>query len=541
MAGSDVLEHAREAFRGQSWGSAYAGFGAADDEAPLRPEDLEQYARAAYLVGEDERCVALLGRAFQAREGAGDAAGDDAFWIAFNLLNRGEYARAGGWLARAEQATADHAPDCVVRARLLVPSALQSLMQGDAGQALHAFGRAQEVGRRQQDPELLAIAGLGIGQAKISMGEVSAGLAKLDEVMVGVTAGEVSPIVAGIVYCAVIVACHQTYQPRRAAEWTRALSRWCAAQPDLVPFRGQCLVHRAQILALNGAWQEAMTEVRLACRRLSVPAVQPAAGAALYEQAELHRLRGELTDAEDAYRQADTCGHETQPGLALLRLVQGRADTAWAGLRRVLEEPGPDWDRPRLLAAAAEVALARRDVPAAREASDELDAVAAQHDTELLHAMAAQTSGSVLLAEGDPRAALTRLRRAWRLWQGLDAPYQCARVRLLQGRCCQELGDLDAAQMELRAAAEAFRALGAAPDLAGLERWGVSVTDGQPLTPREVQVLRTVATGKTNRAIAEELFLSEKTVARHLSNIFAKLDVSSRAAATAYAYEHDLL
>nr|MDQ4008067.1 response regulator transcription factor [Actinomycetota bacterium] len=309
----------------------------------------------------------------------------------------------------------------------------------------------------------------------------------------------------------------------------------------LVPFRGQCLVHRAQILALNGAWQEAMTEVRLACRRLSVPPGQPAAGAALYEQAELHRLRGELTDAEDAYRRAGACGHETQPGLALLRLVQGRADTAWAGIRRALEEPRPAWDRPRLLAAAAEVALARRDAPAARAASEELDKIAEQHDTDLLHAMAAQTSGSVLLAEGDQRAALNRLRLAWRLWQDLDAPYECARVRLLQGRCCQGLGDLDAAQMELQAAAEVFRALGAAPDLAGLETRGVFPTDGQSLTPREVQVLRTVATGKTNRAIAEDLFLSEKTVARHLSNIFTKLDVSSRAAATAYAYEHDLL
>ncbi|MDQ4008923.1 MAG: LuxR family transcriptional regulator, partial [Actinomycetota bacterium] len=287
MAGSDVLEHAREAFRDHAWGSAYAAFCTADGEGLLRPEDLEQYARAAYLVGEDERCVALLARAFQDREGVGDAAGEDAFWIAFNLLNRGEHAQAGGWLGRAENAVAGREADCVVRGLLLVPSALHSLMGGDPERALQEFSAAQEIGHRLRDPELSALAGLGLGQAKIDLGEVAAGLAKLDEVMVAITSGEVSPVVAGIVYCAVIVACHQTYQPRRAAEWTRALSRWCDTQPDLVPFRGQCLVHRAQILALNGAWQEAMTEVRLACRRLSVPPGQSAAGAALYEQAEL--------------------------------------------------------------------------------------------------------------------------------------------------------------------------------------------------------------------------------------------------------------
>lgn len=545
MAGSDVLDRARDAYAARAWASAYAAFGTADEASPLAAVDLEAYARAAYLVGEDEDGVSALGRAFQERrrEGSAEAAGDDAFWLAFNLLHRGEFARGGGWLGRANEVTADHGDDCAVRGKLLAVSALQNLSKGDAASAVRGFSQAQEIGHRCQDAELLAMAGLGIGRSKIALGEVSAGLVKLDEVMVAVTAGEVSPVMAGVVYCAVIIACHESYQPRRAAEWTRALSRWCDDQPELVPFRGDCLVHRAQILVLNGAWRDAIVEVDLACRRLADPPGQPAIGAALYEQAELRRMRGDFTAAENAYRQASEHGHEAQPGLALLRLAQGRADAAFAGIQRVLEESVMAGTRPRLLAAAVEIAVACGDVSVARSASDELDTVAAHQDSELLTAMAAYAAGSVLLEEGAPRDALTALRLASRMWRELDAPYECARVRVLQARCCRELGDDDAAQMEFAAAAETFRQLGAKPDSARLERLGAHApsSDGLALTAREVQVLRAVATGRTNRAIAEELFLSEKTVARHLSNIFTKVGVSSRAAATAYAYEHELM
>ena len=545
MAGTDALDRARNAYSTRAWSTAYENFRDAQKISPLIASDLEKCARAAYLIGADEDCVGLLGQAFQQRqrEGGGDAAGDDAFWLAFHLLMRGEFARAGGWLARANGVTAGHGPDCPVRAKVLAISALQKLRKGDATGALGAFGRAQEVGRRGDDAELLAMAGLGIGQAKIAMGEVAAGLVKLDEVMVAVTAGEVSPVMSGIVYCAVVVACHNSYQPQRAAEWTRALSRWCDDQPDLVLFRGDCLVHRAQILAFNGAWHEAMVEVSRARHRLANPPRQAAIGSALYEQAELHRLRGETAAAEDGYRRANEFGHETQPGLALLRLGQGRADAAWTGVRRVLEEAGKAWERPRLLAAAVQIAIERHDVAGARTASDDLARIATSHDSELLSAMSAHAMGAVLLAEGRTSEALSHLRTAWQLWCELDAPYECARVRVLQGRCCRQFGDDDAAEMEFHSAAEVFRELGAKPELVELEELGMRAhtADTRALTRREVQVLRTVATGLTNRAIAEELFLSEKTVARHLSNIFTKLGVSSRSAATAYAYEHELL
>lgn len=545
MAGTDSLQEARDAYASRAWASAYATFRAVDETSPLTAGDLEEYARAAYLVGEDDQTAALLTRAFEQRERArcADAAGEDAFWLGFYLLNRGEFARAGGWLGRANAATSDHGAECPVRAKLLAISSLRMLMGGDPAGALPGFAQAQEVGRHRGDADLMAMAGLGIGQSKIASGEVSAGLAKLDEVMIAVTGGDVSPELSGIVYCAVIVACHQSYQPRRAAEWTRALSRWCDDQPELALFRGDCLVHRAQILVLNGAWQDATSEVDLACQRLADPPGQPAIGAAVYERAELHRMRGEVAAAGAAYDRAGELGHEVQPGLALLRLSQGRADAAWAGLSRALVESANAWERPRLLAAAVEIAIVCDDVGAARTSADELAAIADGRDSELLAAMAAHASGATLLAEGDPRGALSELRSALQLWRSLDAPYQCARARVLRGRCCERLGDGDAAQIEFRSAAEAFRHLGARPDLADVEGLGDGsyVPDSGSLTPREVQVIRAVSTGMTNRAIAAELFVSEKTIARHLSNIFTKLGISSRAAATAYAYEHDLV
>jgi len=297
------------------------------------------------------------------------------------------------------------------------------------------------------------------------------------------------------------------------------------------------------VLQLHGAWPDAMEEVRRARERLSAPPGQPALAMAVYQQAELHRLRGQLAEAEQAYRQASRWGPPPQPGLALLRLAQGRVDAAAAAARAALDEAPDRAARARVLAAYVEVVLAAGDVPAARAAADELSATAAGLGMAFLRAVAAHATGAVLLAEGDPRAALAALRRAWAAWQELDVPYEAARARVLVGLACRELGDTDTAEMELGAACRVFQQLGAAPDLARVEalspKKAASAAGG--LTAREVQVLRLVAAGKSNRAIAADLFLSEKTVARHVQNIFAKLDVSSRSAATAFAFEHGLL
>lgn len=452
-------------------------------------------------------------------------------------------ARSGGWLARAQHVIDDAQHDCVERGYLLLPAALQRFDSGDVAAAAATFDQIAAIGDRFRDPDVMTLARLGRGLTQIHLGKTAAGVALLDEAMVAVTAGEVSPIVGGIVYCAVIEACQDIFDLRRAQEWTAALSHWCVSQPDLVPFRGECLVYRAEIMRLRGAWPDALDEARRAGERLSrLPGPRPV-GAAFYQQAELHRLRGEFVQAEEAYRQASRWGRTLQPGLALLRLAQGQVDAAAAAIHRALDEAQDRGNRSRLLPAYVEIMLTTGDVCAARTAADELSAIAADLVTPFPRAVAAHTHGAVLFSEGAARAALAALRQAWAAWQELEAPYESARVRVLIGLTCRALGDQDGAAMELDAARWAFQQLGAAPDLARVEalsRKAATRAVGG-LTGREVEVLRLVAAGKTNRAIATQLFLSEKTVARHVSNIFTKLGLSSRAAATAYAYEHNLL
>ena len=536
----EALERGRMAFAQQAWSDCCTQLAVADAAAPLGADDLEQLATASYLCGRDAEGAEAGSRAYQLRleQGEPERAARCAFWLGFGLVHLGETARASGWMARAGRLLED-CGDCVERGYLLIPAALQQLDDGEFEAAEDNARRATETGVRFGDPDLTALGRLALGQALLSSGDGQTGVPLLDEVMVAVTAGEVSPIVAGLAYCAVIMACHEIYDLRRATEWTAALSQWCERQPDLVHYRGQCLVHRAEIMQLRGSWDDAMAEAERARVRLSEPAMLPAVGMALYVRGELHRLRGEYQAAEDSYREANQWGREPQPGLALLRLAQGRGDAARTGIRRVLVEAHGPLARSRLLPAYIEIMLTAPDgAEAARAASDELGAITAELEMPYLQAVSAQSAGAVLLAEGNGKDALDQLRLAWNAWQQVDAPYQAGQVRELIARACELLGDADGAEMERDAARWVYRQLGAAPDLARLERRPSPVTG---LTAREVEVVRLVAGGRTNRDIAAELVISEKTVARHLSNIFTKLDLSSRSAVTAYAYQQGLV
>lgn len=540
---TEALRRARADYAGTRWARALECFLACDRVTPLDADDLDRAGQAAYLVGAGTVCTGLLERAVDAHIASGrpERAAENAFRLAHVLMSAfGEPARGAGWLTRGRRILDDAGLDGPVGALLTVPPAIGTLLGGDAATALPVFERAHAVGLATGHTDLTVLSGVGLGQARLLLGDVDGGLAVFDDILVSVAGSDVSPLAAGIAYCAVIITCHETFQLGRAAEWTRALGAWCDDRPDLVPFRGQCLVHRAELLQLRGRWAEAMTRIRDACTHMSGPRPEPAVGMALYELAELHRLRGEYTAADASYRRSAHTGHDIQPGLALLRLAQGGVDTALGCIDRALAEAGP-LHRPRLLDAAVQIRLAAGDTAGARAAADALVVAAAGARATALDAMAAYAMGSVLLAEGDAAAALEQFRRAWQRWQQLDAPYQCARVRAAQGRCCTALGDHETARLEFDAAADTFRMLHAIPDLERIPCAQPPHSASGSLTRREVEVLRVVAAGHTNREIASELFLSEKTVARHLSNIFGKLGVSSRSAATAYAFEHHLI
>jgi DNA-binding CsgD family transcriptional regulator/tetratricopeptide (TPR) repeat protein len=531
MTARTALDRGREAYAGRAWGDAYASLRQADEQETLSADGLELLARAAYMTGREDEYVACLERAHHAH-GDPARAVRCAFWIVLTLLLRGETGRATGWLGRGRRVLAREESDSVEHGYLRLAAAMQHHAAGDLDGALADATGAAEAAERFGDADLFALAVHEQGMVRVLRAEIVDGLALLDEAMVSVTANELSPIVTGLLYCSVLDGCQQVYALRRAREWTDALGAWCEQQPDMVAFTGPCLIHRAEILQLGGAWAEALEEARRAEGR-----ARRAAGQAFYRQGELHRLRGDHAAAEAAYREASRAGWEPQPGLALVRLAQGRTDAAAAAIRSVVAGSTDPLRRAKLLPACVEIMLAAGDLGEARRSADELETIAAGYDTGVPGALVAHARGAVALAAGDARASLVPLREAQRAWQELDVPYEAARVRELAARACRALGDEDSAALELEAARATFARLGAAGDLARLD--GAQLAHG--LSRREIQVLRLVAGGKTNRAIAAELVLSERTVDRHVSNILAKLRVPSRAAATAYAYEHQLV
>jgi len=535
-----VLEEARELFDAYRWRDCVALLSEADERAPLDGPGLAVLGEAAYLIGADEQAVTALARAYQwfLRSGNALAAARCAVSNCLVLENAGDMVRSRAWGARAEQLVEDHdLAGSPAQAWLLSRRGHELLLDQQVEEALVAARESERLALATGEPDAAALSRLTIGFALLIRGERAASTRLFDEVMLSVSSDETSPAVVGICYCVSVGACVQQRDVVRARSWTATLDRWVAARPDLVAYRGTCLVHRAQLSTLGGDWPGALDEATAAVELL---AGKPAAGAAVYQLGEVHRLMGHDREAEDAYRRANALGVQPEPGLSRLRIAQGRAESACRTLRRLCGEPRPPEDRAELLAARVEAELALDDVAAATATAGELRAITDGLASPLLSALAVQAEGAVLLAGGRPDEALGVLREAQRRWTELDLPHACAQARVLAGRCLRELGDNEAADREIEAARECFERLGAARDLVAIGGIAPAARPGK-LTEREVEVVRLVAAGHTNRAIATELCLSEKTVARHLANIYAKLDLPSRAAATAYAYDHGLV
>ena len=537
------LDDGHESVRKQAWASAYTSLLEADRQAALEPEDLVSLSISAHLTGRELESAEFLARAHQGflANGKTRLAARTACWLSFTSVLKGELAQASGWLSRARRLLEGEG-DCVEQGYAMLPAGIRAVREGDVMAAYDAFVEAARIGTRFDDKDLATMGLQGQGRVLIRRGETVRGVSLLDEAMVAVKAGEVSAINAAGIYCSVIEACGEIFDLRRAQEWTTALEQWCTTQPDLVPYRGHCLIHRAELLQLQGNWLSALNEAQCACDRLSQPNPKPPVGAAFYRKAEVHRLRGEFAEAESAYQQCSRWERVPRPGLAQLWLAQGKIQAAHTAIQQLSNECNEPGKRAYVLDAAVEIALAAKDLAVADAAAQELSNVATSLDAPYLQALAARAMGAVALQSGNSNESSVQLRRALAGFRELQAPYEEARVRVLLADAFRDQGNPDTANLELAAARELFERLGAIPDVQRVDAslGNKAATDSGPLTTREVEVLKLVASGMTNREIASNLHISEKTVARHISNIFTKLDLSSRAAATAYAYQRGI-
>jgi DNA-binding NarL/FixJ family response regulator len=529
-----VVNHraAGEAFAAREWRRAFDLYSGAAD---LDGEDLDRYAQCAMLLNRMDEYFAIRERAYRELLARGDRVGAAlaAFWSGMQHMVDGEVAAGGGWLERAARLVEPDNTDSVPRACLGLSAAFAVAVGGDPERAAALTGEVVADGRRLGSGELVGLALHQQGLLLIEAGRTDEGLAKLDEAMLEVASGSMTPMATGIVYCGAITGCCTAYELRRMHEWTAAMTRWCDSQPQLLQFTGECRVRRAELKQLRGAWSDAIAE--LMPRTAIADGGDYWDGVAAYLRGNLDRLQGRFDAAEEWFAEASRLGVDPQPGLALLRLARGSVQAAAAMSRRCLAERQDDFKRVEVLAAATQILLAAGEQEQAAEAVEELTAVAARRRSPVVEGAEEQARAAVDLAAGRHDQALAHARSALRRWVEVPAPYHEAQTRILLAGACRALGDAESANREEALARQRFTDLGAVPDSARL------AGPDSVLTRRELEVLALLATGATNRAIADRLVLSERTVDRHVSNIFTKLGVATRAAATAYAFERELV
>lgn len=540
----EMLVAGREAYQHRDYSTARDRLVAARAASTARGRDLSgadlaALHDAAWWHGSVAESISTGADAYRALVGDHEVrlAAWVAIGVAVNHLLREEEEPGLAWLDRAAEQLAGQ-DECPEQGFLRYLTEVEASLDDPVLEPVVVVAREiRELGRRLGEPTLVACGDMGEGRALLRLGRVTDGLRLLDRAMLAVAAGELHPEWAGDLYCHMMSACDELGDLGRARRWTEAIESWLASMPTAVLFAGVCRIHRAQLHRMAGDWPRAARDAAQVGRDLEGIS-RGSVAEAHYLVGEINRLRGDHSVAETAYRAAHRIGRDPQPGLALLRLAEGQATIAAAEIRIALTcEPNSPMRRASLRAAQVEIAICAEDPDTARQACGELTGIATTYGGPLLHATALQADGALRLAEGRALEEVTPLREACRLWQELDAPYETARVRLLLAHAHRALGDPETARWETDEATTALHALGAAHDIRALVHTQ-RVTNG--LTRREEDVLRRLVTGATNRTIADQLVISEKTVARHLANIYTKLSVTSRTAAAAYAFENDL-
>ena len=515
----------------RDWRASYDAFTQAGEDTALGTDDLDALAVAAWQLGRGKESVRVTERVFtQLARTDPPSAAMKAVELGLAWFTRGDLNIAQAWMNRARRLL-DGTPVGPTNGYLAYLDAL--MVMQDAEALAVRVQTLRDICSRIDTPALTALCHVAEALAAIGEARMTEAFALLDEAMLPVLAGQVPLDWAGDIYCVVLNQCHYLADLPRMRAWTQSMERWCADFAASDTYGGVCDVHRLQLLAATDDYRQ--LQARLVAASQALEDVNSwAAGEGYYQLGEVLRLQGDADGAFAAFARARTLGVDPQPGEALLRCGLGDGQTAWTDLRVALA----DHDRVgrmQMLRGAVEVALARNDLDEADQYCHELEDGAKVFGTPGFRAWAAHARGAILVKRGEHADALAVLESALREYRIQRSRYETAQVYEWMALAHRALGDEDVAAADAATAQSIYDQLGVEP--AGI--CGSASPAG--LTKRELEILTAIARGATNRQVAQQIFISEKTVARHLANIYAKLGVSSRTAAADWARQHNLL